>query len=244
MSGFWILFKKETKDSFCSPFVYIITSLFCLVIGWIFFNYLLASNELTNTSLTNSILIPVFGVMNSMFMFFSPLLTMGKIAEEKKSGTLDLLLMSKLKPSSIIISKLMSSFLIVLFMLSFTLVFPIILYFSGYTDWGIVFSNYLGVIFTSLCYLSVGLFASSLTENQIVAVFSSFCMILCLNLLSLTSTSVNNYIFSLLLRYFSLGFHVSPLIQGSLKSFSFIFFFSFMGIFLYMTKKSLESRRW
>lgn len=243
-SGFVVLLKKECRDYFLSPLVYIISSLFCLIMGWIFFNYLIASNEMTNTSLTQSILIPLFGIMNSMFMFLAPIITMGKFSEENKYGTLDLLLLSKLSALTIILAKLISSFISVLFMLSFTLVFPIILYYSGYSEWGIVISNYLGVIFTALCYLSVGLFASSLTKNQIISVFSSFTVILCLNLLTLTSNSINNHIVSLVLRYFSLGFHVGPLIQGSIKSYSIVFFASFIFLFIFMTKKSLESRRW
>ena len=104
----------------------------------------------------------------------APLITMRLFAEERKCHTLDLLLRSRLGHGQIIVAKFLSSLMTVLFLLSLTLIFPIILAVSGYSNWPMVFSGYGGVILCVMCYLAVGLFTSSLTENQILASLAGF----------------------------------------------------------------------
>ncbi|MFZ8933556.1 MAG: ABC transporter permease subunit, partial [Bacteriovoracaceae bacterium] len=138
------LVKKELKDFFASPLIYILGGLFSLMMGWLFFNYLVNAQNLTQGSLTQKILLPFFGNANFIFLFLTPLITMRAFTDEKKQGTLALLVMSNLTDFQIIMGKVISSFLVCLFMVSTTLIFPLILSFSGYSDWGIVFTSYLG----------------------------------------------------------------------------------------------------
>jgi len=242
--GIWILFLKELKDLFLSPLVYIVTALFCLIMGWLFFNYLILSKNLTTVTLTESILVPIFGNMNFVFLFLVPLLTMRLFAEEKKQKTLDLLIHSDLGILQIILGKLMASFATSIFVLSFTVVFPLILAFSGYNDWGIVASSYLGIIFSILCYLSVGVFASVLTNNQIVSALVSFCILLGLMLLVLSVNATNNDMLGQIVQYSSIPFHYEGLVRGSIKSYNLVYFTSFVGFFIFLTHKSLGSRNW
>lgn len=243
-SGIWILYRKEVKDSFFSPMLYILASLFCAIIGWLFFNYLVLSKNLTSSTLTQSVLYPIFGNMNFIFLFMAPLLTMRCFAEERKLNTLDLLFHSRLSNLQIILAKLFASFSSVLFILSFTIIFPIVLAMSGYSDWAVVGTGYLGLLLSVLSYLSVGLFASSLTENQVVAALVSFCLLLCSMLLVMSANASENYILGQALSYLSIPFHFESFIRGAMKSYSFVYFASLLSFFTYITSESLESRNW
>lgn len=244
LTGIWVLFLRELKDMFTSPLIYIVTGLFCLMMGWLFFNYLMLAKELSSMTMTYSVLAPIFGNMNFIFIFLAPLLTMKLFAEEKKQNTIELLLMSRLGNLQIILGKMLASVVIVLFILSFTLVFPIILAFSGYHDWGIVGTCYLGISLSVICYISVGIFTSSLTENQIVAAILSFCILLGLLLLVMSVNATNNLIMGQIAQYLSVPFHYEGFVRGAVATHNIVYYFSFVGFFLYLTHKSLESRNW
>lgn len=244
LKGFWVLYKKEVKDAFFSPMLYILTALFCAIIGWLFFNYIVLSKEATTATLTQAVLSPIFGNMNFIFLFMAPLLTMRTFAEEKKLNTLDLLFHSRLDNVQIILGKLMASFTSAVFMLSFTLIFPIVLAISGYSDWLVVASAYLGLLLSVLCYLAVGMFASSLTENQVVAALVAFCLLLGSMLLVMSANASQNYLVGQILSYMSIPYHFEAFVRGAIKSYSFIFFASFLGFFTFLTRESLESRNW
>jgi len=235
---------KELKDSFASPLIYSITGLFCVLMGWLFFNYLISSKELTDQTLTQSVLIPVFGNMNFIFLFLAPLLTMKSFSEEKKLHTLELLLTSRLTHFQIIISKLIATFLMALFMVAITFIFPIILAMSGYDHWPVVFSAYGGVLFSILCYLTVGIFASAMCENLIVSAILSFCILLGLMLFSITGNATNNVIVAQMFQYLAIPYHFESFVRGGIKSYNLVYMSSFICFFIYLTHIKLESRKW
>lgn len=239
-----ILVKKELKDAFLSPLIYILSGLFCFMMGWLFFNYLLQAKTLTTATMTQAVITPIFGNINFIFVFLCPLLTMRSFAEEKKQSTLDLLLRSELSEMQIILAKFISNMVLVFFMISFTFVFPIILSISGYSDWGVVGSSYLGVILSIMAYLSVGLFCSSLTDNQIVASLLTFCILLGSMLMVITVNASNNYLLALMVQYLTVPFHYEGFVKGLLRSYSFVYFASYLGFFFLLTLKSLQSRKW
>ncbi|MBT3584602.1 MAG: ABC transporter permease subunit [Halobacteriovoraceae bacterium] len=242
--GITTLWKKESRDFFSSPLVYILAGIFCALMGWLFYNYLIASKDITNKTLSMSILIPTYGNMNFIFLFLAPLLTMKLFSEEKKLHTLDLLLQSNLNHFQIIAGKFLAGLTVMLFMLSLTLIFPIILSFSGYNDWGTVASSYAGIVFSIMCYLSVGIFASSLTDNQIVAALSGFGILMFLMLLVLTSNATHNVLLQQIFSYLSTPYHFESFVRGAFRSYNLIYFVSFIGFFFYLTHKSLDSRNW
>ncbi len=239
-----ILVKKELKDAFLSPLIYILTGLFCSIMGWLFFNYLMQAKTLTSASMTQAVITPIFGNINFIFVFLCPMISMRSFAEEKKQSTLDLLLRSQLSEMQIILGKFISNMVLVFFMISFTFIFPVILAVSGYSDWGVVGSSYVGVLLSVMAYLSVGLFCSSLTDNQIVASLLTFCIILGSMLLVITVNASNNYIFSLLVQYMTVPFHYEGFTKGLFRSYSFIYFASYLGFFFLLTLKSLQARKW
>ncbi|MFZ9000476.1 MAG: ABC transporter permease subunit [Bacteriovoracaceae bacterium] len=238
------LVKKELKDFFASPLIYILGGLFSLMMGWLFFNYLVNAQNLTQGSLTQKILLPFFGNANFIFLFLTPLITMRAFTDEKKQGTLALLVMSNLTDFQIIMGKVISSFLVCLFMVSTTLIFPLILSFSGYSDWGIVFTSYLGIVFSILCYISVGVFCSSITENHIVASLLSFSILLGTMLLVLSVNATNNPLLGEMMAYMSVPYHFESFLRGALVNYHFIYYACFIGFFIYLTHRALGSRRW
>jgi ABC-2 type transport system permease protein len=244
LRGSYDLYKKEIKDAFFSPFVYILAASFILLTGWIFFSLLVASKDITQGSLTTSILAPTFSMFRFIFMFVCPLLTMRLISEEKKNHTIELLFLSNLSDWQIIISKFFSSMTIVLFMLSLTFLFPVILAFSGYSDWGVVTSSYLGTVLLCMAYISLGLFSSSLTSNYVMSLILAIFMMLGLWFLVLSAATTSNYIVGQILRYVSDVYHYEHFIKGTLRSYSFMYFFSFVFLFLFGTHKSLGRRNW
>ncbi len=239
-----ILVAKELRDSFYSPVVYILSALFCLSMGWLFFNYLYASKELTDQTLTQSVLMPIFGNMNFIFLFLAPILTMRSFTEERKLHTLELLLTSRLDHFQIIAAKLISNFLMAAFMISLTFIFPIILSMSGYDHWSIVFSSYAGILLSIFCYLAVGLFASSMSDNFVVSALLGFSILLGIMLLSLTGNATQNVILGQMVKYIAIPYHFESFVTGGMRSYNFVYIFSFIGFFVYLTHIKLESRRW
>ena len=239
-----ILVKKELNDSFLSPLVYILTGLFCFMMGWLFFNYLLQAKTLTSATMTQAVITPIFGNINFIFVFLCPLITMRSFAEERKQATLDLLLRSELSEMQIIIGKFISMLFIVFFMISFTFIFPIILAFSGYSDWGVVGSSYLGVLLSVMAYLSVGLFCSSLTDNQIVASLMTFCILLGSMLMVISANATNNYLLALIVQYMTVPFHYDGFVKGLVRSYSLVYFITYLSFFFLLTKISLQARKW
>lgn len=244
MRGIWRLLKRELHETFSSPLIYILAALFSALMGWLFYNYLINSQELTELSLSDSVIRPLFGNMNSLFLFVAPLMTMRSFAGETKQNTLSLLLLSKLSDGQIIAAKILAASLATLFILLFTLVFPIIVSFSGFSDWGLIFTSYLGLLLSIVCYLSVGIFFSSLTDNQIIAAISTFCFLIFLMLIVVTANASNNFIVIQLVSYFSIPFHLEGMVGGVVRSYSLVYFFSFIIFFTFLTSKSLDRRRW
>jgi ABC-2 type transport system permease protein len=236
--------KKELKDAFSSPLIYVLAGLFSLMMGWLFFNYLLQSKEMTTKTMTQWVIITIFGNINFIFIFLCPLITMRSFAEEKKQHTLDLLLRSELTEMQIILGKFISNILMIFFMLSLTFLFPLILAISGYSDWGVVGTSYLGIALSIMAYTSVGLFCSSLTDNQIVAALLTFCILLGSMLLVISVNATNNYIFALMIQYMTIPFHYEGFTKGLIRSYSIIYFLSFLSFFFLLTLKSLQSRKW
>lgn len=244
LKGISILYKKEIKDSFLSPFVYILSGLFIGLGGWVFFSLLMASKNVTEATLTASVLIPSFSLYRFILMIICPLLTMRLLSEEKKNHTIELLYLSDLNNTQIILSKFLSSMTIVLFMLGLTLLFPAILGMSGYSDWGVVLTGYAGLVLLSSAYISLGLFASSLSSNYVICLILAIFMMLGMWFLVLSAGNTDNYIVGLILRYFSETFHFESFVRGTVRSFSLVYFLSFIGFFMFLTEKSLNSRRW
>lgn len=238
------IYKRELREALSSPLFYILCAIFIGITGWVFYYSVLSSKEYVGSSLTTNVLLPLFGMIGSLFMFLTPLLTMNSFVEEKNSGTLDLLMRSKVGLWNIIFGKYLSHLTQIVIMLILSVMFPLILMFSGYSDWGIVLSAYLGLILNISAYILIGMFASSISGNQIVSGFIAFSMTLGILLLNLAANSSKNFIVGEILSYLNNISHFQYFVSGDIRSFSFVYFASFIGLFMLFINKSLSSRRW
>jgi ABC-2 type transport system permease protein len=238
------MMKKELKELFASPLIYILGGLFSILMGWLFFNYLVVAQQVGQGTLTDVVMRPIFGNMNFIFLFFAPLLTMHLIAEEKRQHTLELLFMSKLSDWNIILGKFFAAWICGLFLLALTLVFPISMGFSGLKEWGIVATNYWAITMALGAYLSVGIFASSISENMIVAAVLGFCFLLAMMLLALSGQVTQNELLNGILQYFSIAVHYEPASRGAIRSPDVVYYFSMIFFFLFLSTQALNYRRW
>lgn len=243
---------KEFRTYFGSPIAYIISGMFLFLMGWMFFNnlYHYAQSNLAHmqgmsrgVSMTDGLIRPLFGNMNVVLLFLVPLITMRLFAEEKKTQTIQLLLTAPLKLSEIIFGKFLGAFSLVAVMLALTLVYPLVLGMAGKPDWGPLLTCYLGTLLQAGCYVALGVFFSSLTENQVVAGVLTIVTLLLLWLISWAAQGVGPF-WSDIVMYLSMINHFNNFSQGLLSSTGVVYYLSFMGISLYLTHRVLDSYRW
>lgn len=249
----WIIFKKEIKTFFTSPITWVLCGLFALISGWMFFN--LFVNYVNNTQnlpgamqgewdYLNQVVLQMMSNINMLLLFICPLVSMRLFAEEKKEDILELYFAAPIKETSLVLGKYLASIICVLFIISPSFFYPVLMRSVGLNDTGVFYSGYLALFFNIGVYVSIGTFASSLTRNQIVAALVSFVIILGTWMLAMGSQITDNYLLSLWARYLSLITHYEVLAKGLLRTTDLIFYFSFVALSLFFTKKSLESRNW
>ena len=230
-----ILCKKELKSYFDSPIAYIIITIFLLISGWFFFSDLFLVNQATLRNL--------FGIILFIFMFFIPAITMRLLSEEKKSGTIEILLTLPVKDHQIILGKFLAGMFLISLAVILTLVYAFTLSGLGNLDFGSVVSGYLGLILLGATYLSIGIFTSSLTQNQIVAFIISFMIIFVLYLLDNVLIFMPGFLASVL-EYLSVNYHFSNISRGVIDSRDVIYYLSLIFFFLFLAVRVLSSRKW
>ena len=230
-----ILCKKELKGYFDSPIAYIVITIFLLISGWFFFSDLFLVNQ---ASLRN-----LFSIVPFIFMFFVPAVTMRLISEEKRSGTIELLLTLPVRDHEIILGKFLAGMILISVSVILTLVYTLTLSGLGDLDAGSVVAGYLGLIFLGATYVSVGVFTSSLTQNQVVAFITSFLIIFILFMLNKVLIFVPSFLASFF-EYLSVDYHFSNISRGVIDSRDLIYYLSIIFLFLFLSVRALESRKW
>jgi ABC-2 type transport system permease protein len=227
--------KKELRSFFDSPIAYIVITIFLLISGWFFFNDLFLVNQASMRNL--------FGIVPFIFMFFVPAITMRQISEEKKSGTIELLVTLPVKDYQIILGKFMAGLILICAALVLTWVYVLVLSGLGNLDIGAVVAGYVGLVFLGAAYLSIGMFTSSLTQNQIVAFITGFVIIFALYMADKVLMFVPGFLASVL-EYLSVGYHFSNISRGVIDSRDVIYYLSLIFFFLFLAVRTLESRKW
>jgi len=227
--------KKELRSFFDSPIAYIVITIFLLISGWFFFSDLFLVNQ---ASLRN-----LFNIVPFIFMFFVPAVTMRLISEEKRSGTIEVLLTLPVKDYEIILGKFLAGFILIVVAVILTLVYTLTLSGLGNLDFGSVVAGYVGLIFLGATYLSIGVFTSSLTQNQIVAFITSFVIIFTLYMLDKVLIFMPNFLVSFF-EYLSVDYHFSNISRGVIDSRDVIYYLSLVFFFLFLAIRALESRKW
>jgi len=177
------------------------------------------------------------------FLFAAPLLTMRLIAEEARSGTLELMMTQPIREVELVVGKYLGSAIFLLFMIAVTLYFPALLMKFGNPDKGPILSGYLGVILQGLAFLAIGLVASSLTQNQIIAVAVSFVTLLGLWLADLFARFAPGPL-GQVFQYISITQRFQDLPKGVIDTKDVLFFISVILACLFISVQIVSARRW
>lgn len=258
MRNFLAIYTKELRSYFVSPVAYVIAGVFLFLSGYLFRNILMQFNfwclqfgqraqmmggEMPSLNLNEMVVAQFFSVMDFIWLLVIPMLTMRLIAEEKKSGTIELLMTSPISTVEILLGKFFACLTLYTIIVALTGVYCVILEMYGSPDWGPIFTAYFGYLLLGGTFIGVGLLASSLTENQIVAVLLGFGMLLLLWLID-WSASFAGPTAAKILQYVSIIEHLKDFQRGVIDTKDVVFYLSFIFLSLFITSRVLESRRW
>ena len=255
MKNILTLAGKELRSLFVSPIAYVVLTGFLLLGGWFFFNLLFRFTYLTTLytgmqnleglqtiNLNEHVMAPLLHNLTIILVILAPIITMRAFAEEKRSGTYELLLTSPLTVTEIVLGKFLGCILFVGIMILLTAVYPTILVFYGNPEPGILFSGYLGLFLLAVVFVSVGLLTSSLTENQIVAAVSCFVALLLLYVISWPAETTGSALGGAL-KYLSVVEHFGDMVKGVVDTKALVYFVSLVVMSLFLTHRSVEASR-
>jgi ABC-2 type transport system permease protein len=228
--------QKELNTYFASPVAYVVTAFFLLVMGYFFYLLLVLTSEASMRG--------VFGNMAVILLFVTPFLTMRLLAEEQRMGTIELLLTSPVRDWEVVLGKYLGALAFLLFMLALTLFYPLLLSRVGSPDWGPVATGYLGVLLIGAACLAIGVFASSLSQNQIVTGFIAFAILIIGWLLGAASNAVGGGPVGSALNYLALNTHFDDFIRGVVDSQHVVYYFILIAVFLFLATRVVEAKRW
>jgi ABC-2 type transport system permease protein len=238
MKTIWILIIREFRSFFDSLIAYIMLVLFLGISG--FFTWLFGSDVFL---IGQASLRAFFGIAYWTLFFFIPALTMRLLAEEIRSGTIELLLTRAITDRQVVIGKFLATLLLIIVALAFTLPYVITIGSIGNMDFGAVTGGYLGLLFMSGAYISIGLWASSITKNQIVAyMVALFAGIFFHLLFGLLSSSFSGFL-GQLFNNLSMRTHFDSISRGVLDSGDLVYFLSIIILGLFLSEVSLSRRK-
>ncbi|MEW6407436.1 MAG: ABC transporter permease [Patescibacteria group bacterium] len=235
MSNILTIIKKELYSYFFSPVAYVVFTMYLVLAGYFFTVILLFTKEASLSGAFYNIVITL--------LFIIPLITMRLFAEERKLGTLEILLTKPVKDFEVVFGKFFAAVIFFIAMLATSLVYVAILFKYGNPDIGPLVSGYLAVLFVGMAFIALGLFASTLSENQIIAAVISFALILLMWILNWVSGQLGTSQEGLL-SYFSLSYHFDDFIRGVIDLKGLIYYLSFIVFWLFIALKSIEVRKW
>jgi ABC-2 type transport system permease protein len=242
---------KELRSYFASPIAFVIIGLFALLFSRFFYAYLMVfvqrSSGMMGGGGANNINQEMirYVLMNSavIILFVMPMITMRTYAEEKRSGTIELLLTSPLTDLEIIVGKFLGAMGLYCAMLAVTVAYMGILFFYGNPEWRPVVAGYLGLLLLGGCFISVGLLISSLTKNQIVAGVITFAVFLMLWIIN-WSADQSGPTMRAVLNHLSIIDHFDDFARGIIDTKHVVYYLSFITFGLFLTAKSVDSERW
>jgi ABC-2 type transport system permease protein len=230
---FLTLLVKEEKALFTSPIAYVLIAVFLLIMGYSFTLALFVSHTMT--------LVHLFFQVFTLFLLTVPIITMRLIAEERKLGTMEVLLTSPITETQIVLAKFAASMSLILLMLVLSAAYPIVLAIYGDPDWGPIFSGYLGLVLFAGALVGVGLLTSALTNNQIIAALLSLSIFLLLWIIDEYGHILPDPFDSLVVNM-SLSVHFKPFATGSLYLTDVAYFLSAAMLSLFLSVRALAWR--
>ena len=259
MKGLYAVYRKEMGHYFVSPVAYIIVGVFLILTAY-FFNRLLvvliqqsmqvalqAGEEggAAPFDVPSLLMRNFFGIASTLLLFITPMLTMGVYAEERRRGTMELLMTSPITDVAIVLGKFLASLTLLFIMLVPTAISfaYMMLHSEPAASWSLLFSDYLGVLLLGGSLLALGCFFSSLTESQLIAAVLTFGGILLLWVVDFGAATTSTTL-SPALQYLSAFSPYSDFTRGVIDTSSVIFYLSFIFLGIFLTVRSVDSMRW
>jgi ABC-2 type transport system permease protein len=232
----WAIFRKELRIYFVSPLAYVFLGVFLFLAGLFFYLGVTMTGEAS--------LRVMLGNLSVTLLFLLPLLTMRHFAEERRSGTYELMMTAPVPLWSLLAGKWAASFALCILLLAGTFIFPMLLAYYGEPDWGVIATSYIGLMLLCGAFVSAGLFTSSLTDEPVAAGLGGVLVLLPFWLSGTAADLVGSETLREVLRQLSFLTHIEPFTRGVVDSAEVAWFGLFTFAFLFLTWRSVESRRW
>jgi ABC-2 type transport system permease protein len=252
MTNIFAIVRKEWKGYFASPVGYVVIGMYSAVFGYFYTVYLswflrqsMQGPQMGGgpMNINQQMIRGVFDNSMIIFLFVVPLITMRSYAEEKRSGTIELLMTSPITDFQIVMGKFLGAMSLYAAMLGISLIHLGVLFAYGNPEWRPILSGYLGLVLLGGSFVSVGLFFSSLTRNQIVAGMFTFVVLLLLWVIGWIGNFSGPTV-EQLTRYLSLTDHVDDFLRGVVDTEHVVYYLSFITFGLFLTAKAVDSERW
>ena len=231
-----MIFRREIQSFFNSPMAYIFLVIFAIVSGYFFTNtfFLFGQSDLR----------VLFDMIPLVYLFFIPAVSMGLIARENNIGTMETISTLPLSTVEFVIGKFLAGFsLIMLGLLATSIHFITLVNVGTNIDYGAIFSGYLGLALMGATFTAIGIYSSSVTENQVVAFIIGVFLVLLFYMLDKTLVFAPQSIVGIV-QFLAVDYHLSNISRGVIDSRNIIYFLSMIGFFIYLTIQTLEVRRW
>jgi len=255
MRTFLTLLNREIRSYFYQPIAYVVIGFWALLYGYFFAAILhyfaqqsLQMNQFgmqgpQTLNINQQLIRPVIQNTLILILFLLPMVTMRAYSEEKRSGTIELLLTSPLTDFQIILGKFLGAMALYGVMLAVTWIHLGLLFVYGHPEWKPIVTAYIGLLLMGGCFISLGLFISSLTKNQIVAGMVTFAVFLLLWVITWIGNAAGPQA-EKITQYLSIIDHYEDFGKGVLDTTHFIYYVSFITFGLFLTAKSVDSERW
>ena len=251
MNNILAIAHKELKSYFSTPIAYVVIGFFALLFGYFFYAMLIIFNQQSaqfegqggGADINQQLIRPLFLNASVILLFVLPLITMRTYSEEKRSGTIELLLTSPLSDVQIILGKFLGAMALYAAMIAITAVHMALLFSYGNPEWKVVVTGYIGLLLMGGCFISVGLLISSLTKNQIVSGMVTFAVFLLLWVINWIASFTGPTTQSVL-NYLSITDHFDDFTRGILDTKHLVYYFSVMSFGLFLTARSVDTERW
>jgi ABC-2 type transport system permease protein len=252
MSGTLVIARKEIRQLFASPIAYVALAMFFLIAGFLFFSlinlYTTQVLQLQGTpppdfNPTRIIFSPLFQDVSFVLILLVPVLTMRLVSEEDRAHTMELLATSPVTNTAIVLGKYLAALVLYLALLAISAYMPLSLAVIGRLDWGLLGASYLGLLLLGASFLAIGLFASTLNENQIVSAAIGFSLLLLFWVLGFAQQATGSTA-QQVLSSLAVATHFSTFAGGTVDTHDVLYFLSLAGFFLFLGAMALESRKW
>ncbi len=235
MNHTWTIAGRQFRSFFNGPSAYIVVCFVLLMLGYFFWPTFFLSGVASVRFM--------FVILSSIIVFAIPAMTMGLLAEEKRTGTIELLVTMPVRDWEVILGKFFGVLGLYAVLLAMTVPYVISVSTLGHLDWGPVLSGYLGLLLQGAALIGIGLFASSITDNQLVAFFVSLAIGIPLWIVHFRRQLIPARILEQV-EWFTFGYHFEGLARGVVDLRDVIYFLSVAGIGIALAYTALDSRRW